>query len=241
MNAMFLLLCLAFALLPANLPADTCLNCHGNPLERAADSALDDCFQLWLDSPHSLAGLSCVHCHGGDPAAEAMNLAHQPPGDEEMLWSTRKQRINATCGGCHEEIFLAFEESEHDQLLKSSGQEEERPTCITCHGGMAAGRIPSSEVAALCLPCHEPQEGQTESLPEKAERRLQRLIALKGSDRQCMHLRAKLVPRINQLLLHWHRLELEMVDAQSGELLVELTGMRDELSKQFQGKLPLPN
>ena len=238
MNAMFPLLCLAFALLPANLPADTCLNCHGNPLERAADTALNDCFQLWLDSPHSLAGLSCVHCHGGDPEADEMNLAHQPPGEEEMLWSTRSQRINATCGGCHEEIFLAFEESEHNRFIKNKGQEADRPTCITCHGGMTAGRIPSSEVAALCLPCHAREEGQTESLPEKAERllkrmelvgRLQKLIALKGSDGQCKQLCSRLVPRINQLLQDWHQLELEKVDAQSEALLVQLTAMRDEL------------
>ena len=56
------------------------------------------------------------------------------------------------CGSCHVGPFVAFQDSKHYELLKAGDRNV--PTCVTCHGNVAASVPSPKAVEARCDRCH---------------------------------------------------------------------------------------
>ena len=63
-----------------------------------------------------------------------------------------RTNIPATCGTCHVGPFVAFQDSRHFALLKAGNRNV--PTCVTCHGNVAANVPSPKAVENLCASCH---------------------------------------------------------------------------------------
>ncbi len=132
--------------------SNSCVTCHAtlsDPLRVSAS------FYEWFGSTHEQQGVGCEKCHGGNPAAKEMSLAHQGVVRAALPPSTLHPRnLPQTCGACHQQVVKSFTGSQHYQTLQSSGA---GPSCTTCHQHMATAVITwPPETAALCANCHHP-------------------------------------------------------------------------------------
>jgi hypothetical protein len=140
---------------------NTCVDCHGDLLEEKGADV------------HRSAGLSCVDCHHGDPAAEdqkkAMSTARGFVGKAKG-WAAVQM-----CGGCHSDIdrmrvinprlptdqLAQYRTSEHGKrAVKGSLRVA---TCVSCHGfhGVRPVSDPESpaskgRIVFTCTGCHNP-------------------------------------------------------------------------------------
>jgi hypothetical protein len=144
-----LILPLLLGLMPILLPSfagaveeTVCLQCHGGQAGPLGEPVL-----LWRESVHQKNGVSCHHCHGGDPTDFAMAMSPERgfvgvPADEE---------IPGFCGNCHVGVLEDYHASAHGQALGSGG-----PQCVTCHGSHQI-RLASIELINPqdCSRCHE--------------------------------------------------------------------------------------
>ena len=135
-----------------------CVTCHfqtaaitEGPRQRVAQAHLDE----WDTSAHAASSVSCDACHRGDADATVLADAHH-----NVLSSANPAspvyvgNIPATCGNCHVGQLDAFRTSRHYQLLVSG--DRRAPTCMTCHGAVAA-RLPSTRgINSQCATCHGP-------------------------------------------------------------------------------------
>ncbi len=114
---------------------------------------MGEMFEKWNYSPHQLAGVSCEHCHGGDSEAMDKQKAHQDCffGDESKEM-TSPRNINKVCGDCHEDVYEAFQKSNH---FKSVKEEALRPHCGNCHYGQEGRIINHSQIGDFCRNCHK--------------------------------------------------------------------------------------
>ncbi|HEY5565154.1 MAG TPA: cytochrome c3 family protein, partial [Rhodothermia bacterium] len=167
--------------------APACTDCHGehnirevsdveSPMSRPREVQV--CLDCHLDSPevqermthtkafvasyewsvHGRAAASgnleaaiCSDCHGAHDAMKASN-------PEALI---NKFNIAETCGGCHEEIKVKFDQSIHGVALTDGLSDA--PTCTTCHSEHEILKTADSQspVALInvsedvCAPCHE--------------------------------------------------------------------------------------
>lgn len=114
------MLLLASAAFAAEPPRIVCITCHANLPGKYGEPV-----RLWTGSIHAENGITCYHCHGGDPndAANAMSPARG------FLGVPKGQAIPAFCGRCHVGVKNDYLASAHGKALGKGG-----PTCVTCHG-----------------------------------------------------------------------------------------------------------
>ena len=157
-------------LLPAQLVADNCLDCHS-----AWEEEQDSPSQTFHRDIHSEAGLSCADCHGGDPELEDMDEVRESAGYRGVPETTE---IPEFCARCHSDPsymvrfnpalatdqFEKYKTSVHGRRLLEE-QDLLVATCVSCH---TAHRIekadsPTSTVHAqnipqTCAGCHADEE-----------------------------------------------------------------------------------
>ena len=88
-------------------------------------------------------GITCVACHGGDPAdfANAMSTLR---GFRDL---TTPDAVTKLCSGCHTVVA--------DQHLKSEHSGRGGPTCVTCHGSHNVVRASINLInKKSCSTCH---------------------------------------------------------------------------------------
>jgi len=142
------------------MTSSSCESCH-----RALDQRNSEPVRLWKQDLHKEAGLRCHDCHGGDPDSLTSAMARSSGfvGVPDGKASVR------LCGGCHSDAGRmpdpTIATDQMNQYLygpHGSTREENRPTCVTCHGSHGISRVtdPSSPVfltrtARLCIQCHD--------------------------------------------------------------------------------------
>jgi hypothetical protein len=140
-------------------PPNTCLNCHGDPLEEAGTDV------------HRAAGLSCVSCHRGDASAEEQEKAMDP--GKGFIGIPKAMAAATLCGGCHSDIermrvvnprlptdqLHQYRTSQHGKLAQKGNQKV--ATCVSCHGshGVRSVKDPASpaskgRIVETCAGCH---------------------------------------------------------------------------------------
>ena len=148
-------------------PTIGCVTCH---------LALDDArvsppAKLFADDVHAKSGFTCASCHGGDPATEDMDAAHD--AKKGFRGKPKTVDVPALCGNCHADAALIkkYNPSERvDQLseYKTSGHgkalakgDTTVATCISCHGAHGILNVKDSRapvfptrIAQTCNRCH---------------------------------------------------------------------------------------
>lgn len=126
-----------------------CADCHFADRDAAERRHLTD----WEHSAHGRADVGCETCHGGNPATFEPFLAHQGMlGSGNPASPVHPMNLPKTCGSCHPGPFAAFQQSRHYELLREGNRDA--PTCVTCHGEVAARLLSPKGLAAECARCH---------------------------------------------------------------------------------------
>ena len=157
--ALTALLLVAPAARGADVPASSCVDCHGDLLEEAGGDI------------HRAAGLTCVACHGGDPRAEEQERAMSPA--RGYIGVPTAMAAATLCSRCHSDIermrvvnprlptdqLAQYRTSEHGKLAARGN--ERVATCVSCHGahGVRPVKDPASpaskaRIVETCSGCH---------------------------------------------------------------------------------------
>ena len=119
-----------------------CIQCHSSQTGRGGKPVTP-----WRQSIHAENGISCNHCHGGDPA-DMVNAMNPQRG---FLGVPGQTGIPAFCGRCHIGIKDDYLRSAHGMALGKNG-----PTCVTCHGSHEIKKASLELInEQLCSGCHE--------------------------------------------------------------------------------------
>jgi Cytochrome c3 len=154
---------------PAVRP-DSCIECHGDLLEGEGPDV------------HRSAGLTCVDCHRGDPAAEDQDKAMSPA--KGFLGKPKAMAVADLCGGCHGDIermrvvnprlptdqLAQYRTSQHGKLALKGN--ERVATCVSCHGfhGIRSVTDPAStaskgKIVETCTGCHNAEYMKGTAIP----------------------------------------------------------------------------
>ncbi|MBI3126467.1 MAG: cytochrome c3 family protein [Candidatus Tectomicrobia bacterium] len=160
----------AGAAAPAAPRVDTCVQCH-----RALPAKLGAPAAAMANDIHAQKGLSCVNCHGGDPASFDIKIAKSK--EKGYIGRPKPAQIPALCDKCHGDLafmrrfnpsiavdqFKAYQTSVHGKRLAQG--DVKVATCASCHG--AHGILPAAHanssvyapsVAKTCARCHSDKE-----------------------------------------------------------------------------------
>ena len=232
---------------------DSCVECHGEASFLVTNKKLYDYFQRWGSSVHKQEGVTCVDCHGGNSRSPDKEKAHGGDLDAAKAKSAVNFRnIPKTCGGCHEDIYEGFRESAHFEHVVSQDQEDQGPTCVTCHGSINVAVLNVNTVEDTCRKCHNEE---TENSPENAEEarallnrflsihRYYRYITKRGDPAETKRFFEEFDAQIHDLSVTWHTFDLDAIDEKTEAVLEGLRAKREEVAsaqKKDLGEPPQP-
>jgi len=141
---------------------NTCIMCHGE-----SDIWEGDNRKFYIDKEkiaedlHWKHGVNCHDCHGGNPNATDVNLAHAA----EDHFRKKPEEIRTACNHCHQEIALELFKGMHSK----AGPRDARGRgtvldCDKCHGPVshqlrsvksADSPVFSQNQVKMCGTCHE--------------------------------------------------------------------------------------
>lgn len=234
-----LALCLGLSSAPARAePGDSCVACHGDSRFLVTNKKLYDYFQQWKQSIHRQEDVSCVDCHGGDSDLPDKEGAHGADLSQSAASSAVNFRnIPETCGQCHDEIYDAFRKSHHFEHVVAKEQEEQGPTCVTCHGSINVDVLSVETVFESCARCHNEETDNHPENPEKARDILNKFLSIHRFYRYITARDASgsekffsvLEEHIDRLAVTWHTFDLEEIEKQTTLVLELLKAKRDEV------------
>jgi hypothetical protein len=216
-----------------------CEECHSNPDFLVQNRQLYDYYQEWSVSIHRQEDVSCEDCHGGNSETSNKDKAH---GDgvsaSDPSSGIYYKNVPDTCGTCHEEILEGFRTSDHFEQVAAKKDEQQGPTCITCHGSIDSEILNVNTVSDACARCHNAESDNHPDNPEKARailhrflsiHRFYRYIAIRAEPDEARAFFEKIDPRMTQLSVTWHTFDLDEIDAGTADMLTEMKAKRDEI------------
>lgn len=216
---------------PATRPV--CLTCHASQTGKGGKPVAQ-----WQESIHAQNGISCHHCHGGDPS-DSINAMSPERG---FLGVPRETAIPAFCGRCHVGIRDDYLNSAHGRALGRGG-----PTCVTCHGSHDVRKVALDLInEQRCSSCHtydraraiKEAMAQNEGRLVQAERDLARLRGM-GIDTAGQE--QKLFALKNRYHRLFHNVDVKRVIGEATAIGKELDGQRafltDRQNEQHMRKL----
>lgn len=219
---------------------DSCVDCHSKGAFLVTNKKLYDYFQRWGSSVHKQEGVTCGDCHGGDPRSSDKGKAHGGDLDAAKAKSAVNFRnIPKTCGGCHEDIYEGFRESTHFEHVVSKDQEDQGPTCVTCHGSINVAVLNVNTVGDTCRKCHNEE---TQNSPENAEEarallnrflsihRYYRYITRRGDPAETKQFFDEFDAQIRDLSVTWHTFDLDAIGEKTEAVLHQLRVKREEIA-----------
>jgi predicted CXXCH cytochrome family protein len=125
--------------------ANACIACHASETMKPEFRAAVD---SWNTSWHAQNGISCEHCHGGDPRDAALSMTRE----RGFVGTPKPTAVPAFCGKCHLGIMTNFLESGHGRSLTGG---KKAPNCVTCHGSHGTRKANIDIInEQLCTKCH---------------------------------------------------------------------------------------
>ncbi len=225
----------------AEAKPNTCVECHGNSKFLVQNKKIFDYFQEWKASVHS-GDITCDDCHGGDPSIADKEKSHFPGvAATDEASGVHFKNVVDTCGGCHEEILNGFKKSEHFQQVVAEKQEDQGPTCVTCHGSIDVKVLDITSVADACLHCHNEE---SDNYPENPEIARETLSGIHSINRFYRYIIRRIEPserdaffkevdgKLHHLAITWHTFDLDEIEAEVSDLLNQLTKKREEVRAQ---------
>jgi cytochrome c553 len=228
--------------------ANSCIKCHSQPNFRVTDKKLYKYYRDWELSIHAQEGVTCVDCHGGDPASADKDKAHKAEinkahGDDmkTLLNTVEYERISATCGRCHKKNAKNYKKSKHFRILKEKGRSHPTPTCVTCHGSINTSIPKSDSIAGICAHCHNAVTENHPEIPEIASYLVARLAFMNS---YYLHLISKGVlekspdfsktvnKELSELAKTWHTLDLDRIEDKTLQIRTMMMKKGKELRKE---------
>jgi hypothetical protein len=219
-------------------PKNTCVLCHSG---LSAGSIVGVKSHSWSGSIHQQHGVTCEKCHGGDPSATEMKVAHVGVlGSSNPKSPVYFKNIPTTCGKCHGAEFYKFTQSLHYKMLESTG---EGPDCVTCHGSMVTRVLAPGTLAAVCDRCHNERMGIFPDVPQKARAVLLLLRESKTlfDAEEKLHHPAEGTAGYRSLheagaalhsaSLEWHKFDLDTITSHLQDFYDALQGLSSEKSQ----------
>jgi nitrate/TMAO reductase-like tetraheme cytochrome c subunit len=225
---------------------DSCVECHSSPSFLVTNKKLYDYFQRWLPSIHSQEGVTCVDCHGGNPRSSSKEAAHR--GDPEASRADSAvnfRNVPHTCGGCHEDVYRGFRESSHFEHLSSEDQEDQGPTCVTCHGSINVAVLNVATVEEVCRQCHNERNQNSPENSHEARallnrflsiHRYYRYIAVRGDPVETREFFEKVDAAIRELSVTWHTFDLPEIKEMTETILDAVKQKRGEVARVYKMK-----
>jgi len=218
---------------------DSCVECHQNRDFLVTNKKLYDYFQEWNASVHKQEDVSCTDCHGGNPDASDKKQAHgNGVGVADATSGIYYTHVPDTCGECHDDIMDGFKKSQHFQHILKASDEEQGPTCVTCHGSINVGILDANTVEAACERCHNAESDNFPENPQKAKRilnrflsvhRFYRYISIRIDPKEAQEFFRGVDERQDKLAVTWHTFDLDQIEEETNQLLTVLKAKRDEL------------
>lgn len=220
---------------------DSCVDCHSQASFLVTNKKLYDYFQRWNSSIHKQEGVTCVDCHGGDPQSFNEEKAHGRDLEAAKANSSVNFRnIPKTCGGCHEDIYEGFRESTHFEHVVSKGQEDQGPTCVTCHGSINVEVLNINTVEETCRKCHNETTRNSPENPQEARALLGRFLSIhryyryitkRGDPEETKRFFEEFDAQIHDLSVTWHTFDLDEIGEKTEAVLLTLRTKRKEIAK----------
>jgi len=230
--------------LSAEQAKDSCVECHSQASFLVTNKKLYDYFQRWNSSIHKQEGVTCVDCHGGNPQYSDKEKAHGGNLDASSANSAVNFRnIPRTCGGCHEDIYRGFRESDHFKHLITKDQVDQGPTCVTCHGSLNVEVLNVNTVEETCQKCHNEETGNSPENPKEARALLNRFLSIhryyryitkRGDPADTKRFFEEFDSQIHDLSVTWHTFDLEAIGKKTEGVLAELRAKRNEVASAHQ-------
>ena len=119
--------------------------------------------------------------------------------------------------------------------------DQQGPTCVTCHGSIDAEILDVNSVEAACVRCHNFETDNNPDIPAKARdalnkflsiHRFYRYITIKAEPDDARQFFADLDPRLRRLSVTWHTFDLDAIEAGIEEVLGLLKAKRDEIRQK---------
>ena len=219
---------------------NTCEHCHQNPDFLVTNRKLHKYYQEWSGSVHRQEDVTCDDCHGGDATSADKSASHgEGVSASDPSSGIYYKNVVDTCGTCHEEILDGFRESDHfEQVEKKKEEDQQGPTCVTCHGSINSEILNVNSVADACARCHNAETDNHPDNPETAKavlnrflsiHRFYRYIAIRAEPEESRTFFQKLDPKLQQLSKTWHTFDLDEIDKETRAVLRTLTEKRDEI------------
>jgi len=244
LSAFPLLLLVSWRSSSAEETKDSCVECHGEASFLVTNKKLYDYFQRWRLSIHRQEEVNCADCHGGNPQSSDKERAHRgDPNAAKANSAVNFRNIPETCGGCHEDIYRGFRESAHFEHLVSKGQEDQGPTCVTCHGSINVAVLNVNTVEEMCRQCHnEETENSPENAPEARAlldrflsiHRYYRYITVRGDPAETKRFFGQIDAQIHDLNVTWHTFDLDAIGEKTEAVLHALRSKRKEIARTYK-------
>jgi len=223
---------------------DSCVECHGKTSFLVTNKKLYDYFQRWGSSIHKQEHVTCVDCHGGNAQSSDKEKAHGGDLNEaDPNSAVNFRNIPKTCGGCHEDIYQGFHESTHFEHVVSKDQEDQGPTCVTCHGSINVAVLNVDTVEEACRQCHNEE---TENSPENAHEarallnrflsihRYYRYITVRGDPGETKRFFDEVDAQIRDLSVTWHTFDLDAIGEKTESVLHALRAKREDIARTYK-------
>jgi nitrate/TMAO reductase-like tetraheme cytochrome c subunit len=219
---------------------NSCESCHRNPNFLVTNKKLYEYYQEWSGSVHRQEDVTCDDCHGGDPTASEKAASHGDGiSESDPNSGVYYKNVVDTCGVCHDDILNGFQKSDHfEQVDKQKEEDQQGPTCVTCHGAINSEVLNVNSVVEACARCHNVESDNHPDNPEKAKailnrflsiHRFYRYITIRAEPEESRAFFQQIDPKLRELTMTWHTFDLEKIDAETREVLAMLTAKRDEI------------
>ena len=229
----------SFSLTAETTKPDYCVDCHRNRDFIVTQKKLYLYYQNWTLSRHKQEEVACSDCHGGNPKAKNKHQAHgKAVGSEKTQSWVDFRKIPDTCGKCHNDIYEGYQQSQHFKHLIKRKQEEQGPSCVTCHGAMKIAALHVTTVQKVCPLCHNPETNLHPQVPDKAEsllngflaiHRFYRFVSIRGKTQETRLFLTEIDDLISSLSVDWHTFDLEKIEQKTKLILTLLKKKRDQI------------
>jgi nitrate/TMAO reductase-like tetraheme cytochrome c subunit len=200
--------------------ANSCIECHNQPLFRITNIKIYKYFRDWDLSIHAQEGVTCFDCHGGNPEETDRKKAHGKD-IKQLLIPVKYERISATCGKCHKKNVENYKKTKHYKILMEKGSLYPTPNCITCHGSINTSIPKSDTIADICTTCHNVVTENRPEIPKLASYLIERLsfinyysryLISKGVFEKSPDFSTTIDKEFSELAQIWHTLELVRIE-----------------------------
>jgi hypothetical protein len=122
-------------------------------------------------------------------------------------------------------------------------QEEQGPTCVTCHGSINGTVLNVTTVEEACSRCHNEESDNHPDTPGEARtllnrflsiHRYYRYITVRGDPVETKRFFEKIDRELHTLSMTWHTFDLDEIEKQTEAVLASLKEKREEVARVFK-------